>query len=136
MPYFLHSLSDQVFNECLIVRKDFHLIFMNITHYYTLQCNGKNNSGRIVFCHILNILLSIREDFRSYVLSITGKIINCIERHFGTHSNIILKLNEKYVADQVCHGTGLMEAWSYSQNYEIIWAAYPLNRTYVGLDKQ
>ena len=109
---------------------------MNITHYYALQCNGKNNSGRIVFCLILNILFSIREDFRSYVLSISGKSINCIERHFGTHSNIILKLNDKCVADQVYHGEGLMEAWSYSQNYEIIWAAYPLNRTYVGLDKQ
>ena len=109
---------------------------MNITHYYTLQCNGKNNSGRIVFCLIFNILLSIREDFRSYVLSSNGNIINCIERDFGTHFNFILKLNEKCVADQVSHGKVLMEAWSYSQNYEIIWAAYPLNRTYVGLDKQ
>ena len=83
---------------------------MTITHYHTLQCNGKNNSGSIVFCFILNILLSFREDFRSYALSINGNIINCIARNFGTQSNIILKRNEKCVADQVCHGKGLMEA--------------------------
>ena len=63
-----------------------------------------------VLCLVLNILLSFREDFRSHVLSTNCNIINCIKLHLWTQSNIILKLSEKCVPDQVSHGRGLMEA--------------------------